>query len=282
MIFAEWVRPLSVALVLAMMAGVGMKVRFAEVAVALRQTGALARGVLASFVLTPAITLVFLHAYHVQPMVAVGFLILATCAGAPFLPVVTGIAKGDVAFSVGLMVVLSGLTSILTPALLALLLSRVPGVEGGHVDSMRILKILLLVQLLPLCVGLAVHECFPKLARILVTPLNGLNHLALVTLNVALFIAYWESLKKFRPSAYIGMLLLFMSILAIGWLCGGRAVSRRKATALGTAVRSGGVGLVIVIANFPGTPAVPSVTVFALVLDLAAIVCAILMRRWKA
>jgi bile acid:Na+ symporter, BASS family len=74
-------------------------------------------------------------------------------------------------------------------------------------------------------------------------------------------------------------MVLFASMFAIGRLLGGPDNGDRKAMALGTSVRNTGVGLVIVAANNAGTPAVPSVTVFALVMTTAAIVCSFPLRR---
>lgn len=83
------------------------------------------------------------------------------------------------------------------------------------------------------------------------------------------FIAYWDDLKKFH----------FAAMFVIGWLMGGPGSAGRKAMALGTSVRNTGVGLVIVADNFANTAAVPTVTVFALVMTIVAIVCSFPLRK---
>ena len=52
-------------------------------------------------------------------MVSVGFLILASCPGAPVGPPITAIARGDVPWALGMMLILAGLSALLTPALLS-------------------------------------------------------------------------------------------------------------------------------------------------------------------
>jgi BASS family bile acid:Na+ symporter len=52
-------------------------------------------------------------------------ILLVTAAGAPFLPKLTEVAKGNVAFSVGLMVLLMVVTIIYLPIMLPLLLDEV-------------------------------------------------------------------------------------------------------------------------------------------------------------
>jgi bile acid:Na+ symporter, BASS family len=72
---------------------------------------------------------------------------------------------------------------------------------------------------------------------------------------------------------------LFAARFVIGWLLGGPGRGERKAIALVTAVRNTGVGLVIVAGNFANTAAVPSVTVFALVMTIVAILSSFPMRK---
>jgi bile acid:Na+ symporter, BASS family len=69
-----------------------------------------------------------------------------------------GIAKGNLAFAVGLMVLLMVLTVAYMPFALPLLL------EGVSVDPMKIARSLLLLMLLPLGAGLAVNAWFGSIA----------------------------------------------------------------------------------------------------------------------
>ena len=56
-------------------------------------------------------------------MVSVGFLVLAVCPGAPVGPPITAVARGECALAIGMMVILAGLSALLSPALLSVLLS---------------------------------------------------------------------------------------------------------------------------------------------------------------
>src|SRR5439155_13722436 len=68
-----------------------------------------------------------------QPL-GIALLLLGAAAGAPFLPKLAGIAKGNLAFAVGLMVLLMVLTVAYMPLVLPLLL------EGVSVDPMKIAR----------------------------------------------------------------------------------------------------------------------------------------------
>ena len=77
----------------------------------------------------------------------VGLLLLGAAAGAPFLPKLAQLARGDVGFAVGLMVLLMVMTIGYLPLALPFML---PGVT---VDPWAIAKSLLLLMLLPLGSG---------------------------------------------------------------------------------------------------------------------------------
>jgi hypothetical protein len=88
-------------------------------------------------------------------MVAAGFLILASCPGAPFGPPITAIARGNLAVSAALLI-LAGSSAIAAPFLLRVLLPLVLAGGSLRVDPARVSGTLVLVQLAPLGVGLAV------------------------------------------------------------------------------------------------------------------------------
>jgi bile acid:Na+ symporter, BASS family len=79
---------------IAMMVATGFGVRFSEIAAVAKDRRLVVRGIVANYVFVPAVTVVLLLLLHAEPMVAVGFLILAVCPGAPFGPPVTTIAGG--------------------------------------------------------------------------------------------------------------------------------------------------------------------------------------------
>src|SRR3954453_7771344 len=136
------------------MLSMGLQVSFGAVAASARSPGRVALGLAANYVLVPAATVGLLHLFRPDPLVAVGFLILAVCPGAPVAPPAATIARGDVPWAVGLMVILGGLSAVLSPALLGALLPCVAAGGALAVDYLAIASTLLVAQLLPLAVGL--------------------------------------------------------------------------------------------------------------------------------
>ena len=145
-----------------MMAAVGLSVTFSDLVSVARNWRQVLRSALANYVCVPAATVGLLLLFGVQPMVAAGFLILAACPGAPYIPPVVAIAKGNVAVAVGLMLILAGSSAILAPILLYYLLPFVSGSEPLTVDATRIVGTLLVTQLVPLSVEVAMRQWRPK------------------------------------------------------------------------------------------------------------------------
>jgi len=134
-----------VASMLAMGAGLTVSQIFAP----LRNARLVVLALLANFVLMPLGALALAKVLWLDEPFGVGLLVLGCAAGAPFLPKLAEIAKGNLAFAVGAMVLLMVVTVGYLPIVLPLLL---PGVS---VNPWEIARSLVLLMLLPLVIGLA-------------------------------------------------------------------------------------------------------------------------------
>lgn len=257
-----------------MMVLIGLKVTFAELAETGRDWRLVARAATANYVLVPAAALVLLVLFQANPMVAAGFLVLAVCPGAPFGPPLAGIAGGKVSTAVGLMVILAGSSALLSPLLLGLLLPWVAAGAAPTIDVAGIVAALLGTQLLPLLVGLLIRHRQPQLAERLTPPLELISKVLNLSVVALILITQLGMLADIRPKGFLGMLLLLLATLAVGWLAGGPAISERRSMALTTALRNVGVGLVIVSGNFAGTPAVSAALAYGIVEVLGSLLLA--------
>ncbi len=249
-----------------MMAAVGMGVAVADVIAVAREWRMLGRAALANYVCVPAATVVLLMMFDAHPMVAAGFLVLAVCPGAPYGPPLTVLARGNAALSVGLMTVLAVTSAVIAPASLYLLLPWMTGYQVLTIDAVnRMMSTLILVQLLPLGVGLGVRHFRPEMADRMLGPALRLGKVLNMAAIVLVVAADYHLLMEVRLKGLIGMLLLLTVSLAAGWLLGGRDVESRKTLALTTSLRNVGVGLVIATGAFGGTPAVTAVLAYGLV-----------------
>jgi len=198
-----------------------------------------------------------------NPAAMAGILILAVCPGAPFGPPFTRLARGSVATSLGLMVLLAGSSAIVAPFLLRILLQHMSGSDSLQVDAEQIVVTLLVTQLAPLCLGLGIRHWFPRLANRLQKP----AHILTALLNLAAFVvvlsAYYPLLGTIPLRGFVAMSTLLTASWTAGWLLGGPGIANRRALTLTTSLRNVGVGLVIATRNFGGTPAVTAVLAYA-------------------
>jgi BASS family bile acid:Na+ symporter len=273
---------LNVTALVTIMLSMGLQVKFEAVMASTRPVLLVFLGLFANYVLVPAVTLGLLYLFQADPMVSAGFFILAVCPGAPIGPPVTGIAKGNVPWAIGMMVILAGLSVFLSPALLSVLLAWTAPASDLRIDYFAILRTLLVAQMFPLAVGLSIHHWAPKLTQWIDKPLSLLANVLLLVLVGLIVATQYETLAAIRLRGWTGMSLLLLASLAIGWLCGGPDVAIRKALAVTTAARNAAVGLVIVTSNFAGTPAVTAVVAYALVSILGALGFGVLLGKVAA
>ena len=264
------------------MLSMGLQVNIQAVLASARPARRVTLGLLANYLLVPAVTLGLLYVFQADPMVSLGFLVLAVCPGAPVGPPITAIARGSVPSAIGMMVILAGSSALLSPALLSVLSSRVAPDSDLHVDTMGIVRTLLITQMLPLASGLGMHHGAPKLARGIVKPVGLLANVLLFALVGLILAAHHETLAAIRLRGWTGMSLLLLASLGIGWFCGGPDLATRKAMAVTTATRNIAVGLVIVTSKFADTPAVTAVVAYGLISTLGALGFALLLGRFTA
>src|SRR5207247_4235880 len=144
--------------VLSSMLAMGLSLTIGQIITPLRNVRLVVLSIVANFVLTPLAAIGLAALLRLDQPFGVGLLLLGAAAGAPFLPKLAKLAKGNLAFSVGLMVMLMVVTVGYLPIVLPLLL---PGVT---VDPWQIARSLILLMLLPLAAGLALKSHYEGFA----------------------------------------------------------------------------------------------------------------------
>ena len=150
--------------------GLGLGVR--DVLAPLRRGRLLAAALVANFVAAPGIAWALVSILDLSAPHAFGLLLLGGAAGAPFLSKLAELARGDVAFSVGLMLLLTIGSAAFMPAVLPFL---VPGLSVG---AWPILRPILATMLLPLGIGMLVRAASGRWADRFRPPSPNLQHRA--------------------------------------------------------------------------------------------------------
>jgi predicted Na+-dependent transporter len=231
--------------VVAGMAALGLELTLKKIIEPLSDLFLLIRVVVANFLLVPALAYLILFLVPLSEGFRIGLILLATAAGAPFLPKLVQVAKGKVAMSVGVMVLLMVTTVIYVPLVLPLLL---PGVA---VNPLEIASSLVVLMLLPMVVGLLINYRYEKLAALLQNTLSRIANVGLVLGFVALLALNWRFLlATIGSGAIISVLLLILGAFIIGWLLAGKDTAAKPVLALGTAQRNIAAALVVAGNNF--------------------------------
>ncbi len=242
------------------MLAVGLSLTVAQILAPLRSVRVVSFALLANFVLMPLAALAIARLLRLDQPLGVALLLLGTAAGAPFLPKLVGVAKGDLAFSVGLMVLLMVLTVGYLPLVLPLLL------EGVSVDPLKIAKSLLLLMLLPLAVGLAIKARLEAIATRARPVLDRISSLSLVVLIVLLLATNIRNVVSLFGTRGILASILFLVVgFSVGWLLGGPGSDTRSVMALGTSQRNIAAALVVGGQNFTDPDVLVMVVVVAIV-----------------
>jgi BASS family bile acid:Na+ symporter len=247
--------------VIFLMLGVGLRTAFGQVIDAARQVRLIGLGVLANFVVVPVLIYLSLVWLPVTSDVKIGIMLMAAAPIAPMAPPFVGMARGNVAFAVGLMTIVALLSVPLTPLILDLALPK--STEGMALDSMQIIKTLLIAQLIPISVGMAIRQLSPKWAERLLKFVPIIGQFGLIV-GVGLLLA-----KDAKQILSLGLLPhLVMALMVIGsifigdLMLIGETDDKRRSLAVSTAIRNVPLAFLIAGENFPGTVVAPVTLLF--------------------
>jgi BASS family bile acid:Na+ symporter len=214
----------------------------------------------ANFVLTPLGALALAKLLWLDEPLGDGLLVLGCAAGAPFLPKLAEIAKGNLAFAIGAMVLLMVTTVAYVPFVLPLLL---PGVS---VDPWSIARSLMLLMLLPLGAGLLLKAFFEQVAERLKPLIDRISNISLVLLVVFITAANIDKVLQVFGTRGILAGILFITLgFGVGWLLGGPDADARRVMALATGQRNIAAALVVASESLGDPKVVVMVVVVAIV-----------------
>ncbi len=256
------------------MLGMGMSLTVTQILRPLKKPGRVVVALAANFVLVPLLAWLITLVLPLDQPLETGLLILAASAGAPFLPKLVQGAKGDVAYAVGLMILLMVTTVIYLPLVLPLLL------QGVSVSAWDILKSLVALMLVPLAVGLLIRSNWTEAGERWASVMNKVSSIAMLALLVlGLGLNVSNIIDLVGSYGFLALLLLIGGALLIGALLGGRDRGARSVMTLGTAQRNVSAAIVVASQNFAGTMTLPYVLVAAIVLLLVLLPVARRMGR---
>jgi len=244
------------------MLALGLSLSVGHIIEPLKDVKRVALALVGNFVLVPLALFVILLVIPVEEGVRIGLILLAAAGGAPFLPKLVQVAKGDVAFSVGLMLLLMVGTVIYMPLALPFLLQ---GDQEVEVDALQIIKSLIITMLIPLGVGLVLRAKAEVTAAKLQFLVVKLANFSLIVLTVLLVALNFKNILSMIGLNGLAILCFIFASLAVGFLLGGREPASCSVMGLGTGQRNIAAALVVAGENFKDPEVLVTLIVTAIV-----------------
>jgi len=243
--------------VVSSMLAMGTGLTVGEIVAALRNHRLIMVALLANFVLMPLGALTLAKVLWLDEPLGVGLLLLGCAAGAPFLPKLAQLSRGNLPFAVGSMVLLMIITVGYLPIVLPLLLPEV---------TVNPAKIALVLMLLPLGIGLFVKARHGRLSARVKPFLDRLSSISLVLLILLISIVNFDKvLQVFGTRGILAGLLFIAFGCLMGWLLGGPGDDTRRVLALGTGQRNIAAALVVGSQSFTDQGVTVMVVVVAII-----------------
>jgi BASS family bile acid:Na+ symporter len=240
--------------------GVGLSLTVGQILAPLKNARLVVLSLAANFVLAPLVALGLWRVLGLDEPLGIGLLLCGLAAGAPFLIKLAEFAKADLAFAVGLMVLLMVVTVGYLPLALPFFL------EGITVNPVKIARSLIVLMLIPLAVGLLVRARRPGAAGRIRPTVGWISNISMILVVVLTLAGHLKSvLSVFGTFGVLAAVVYTVVCVSIGWLLGGPAKSTRGVLALGTAQRNAAAAFVVAGQNFDDANVIVMITVVLIV-----------------
>jgi len=231
-------------------AAMGLNLTVKEVLAPWKKKWLLSISLVTNFVVVPLFALLILSVIPLDIDLATGLIIVAAAAGAPSLPKAMEIVGGNVAYAVGLTMILILVTIFYMPLMLPYL------VEGVSVDQSGTALYLVIFMLLPLIITMAIRAQTPSVAEKLYPVIDRVSDLSIVVVLLIYTFGLFTSDFSVRAGTLLGLegtlvaILFILGSFGIGYVLGGPEIRNREVLAFGTGFRNVSAALVVVSANF--------------------------------
>ncbi|MBR4525037.1 MAG: bile acid:sodium symporter family protein [Bacteroidales bacterium] len=209
-------------------------------------------GCLAQFTVMPLLAFALSRLFALNDALTVGVVLVGCCPGGTASNVITYLAKGDLALSVGMTATSTLLAPLLTPLLVLLLVG-----ETVDVNVVGMLLSILWVVILPIILGLLVKRLLPRATEQATTFLPAVSSIA-ICLIVMIVIA--ANAHKLLSSEWIIVLVVMLHNilgLVIGYLIGALlnlSPAKRRAISVEVGMQNSGLASSLATLHFAAYP----------------------------
>ena len=234
------------------MFGMGLTLKVEDFRVVFTRPKDVLVGCLAQFTVMPLLAFALSRLFGLDEALTIGVILVGCCPGGTASNVITYLAKGDLALSVGMTATSTLLAPLLTPLLVLLLVG-----ETVDVNVIGMLLSILWVVILPIVLGLLVKRLLPKATEHATVYLPAVSTVA-ICLIVMIVIA--ANAHKLLAGGWIVILVVMLHNilgLTVGYLIGlllKMTPAKRRAISVEVGMQNSGLASSLATLHFAAFP----------------------------
>jgi len=216
-------------------------------------------GLVAQFILLPALTFLLTLILRPQPSIALGMILVAACPGGNLSNIITYLAKGNCAVSISMTAVSTAAAVVMTPLNLALWGGLNPDtaeiLRKVSLSPVDVFTTIFLILGIPLILGLTLSRIFPALADKVRKPFKIFSLVFFMVIVCGALAANWSIFLKVVGLVMLIVLLHNALALNLGYWSGRlcRLDERdSRAVCIEVGIQNSALGLVLVFNFFEG------------------------------
>lgn len=172
-------------------------------------------GCLSQFTVMPLLAWILTKIFALPPELAIGVILVGCCPGGTASNVITYLAKGDLALSVGMTAVSTMLAPLLTP-----LICWVLAGTFVNVDIVSMLLSIFQVVIIPILIGFALQYLFPRFTERMNEVLPALSSIVIALIVGSVVSANAQQLQTVGLTILLVVALHNLSGFGLGYLIG--------------------------------------------------------------
>ena len=234
------------------MFGMGMALRLEDFKIVFSRPKDVIIGSMAQFTVMPLLAVALSRVFALDEALAVGVVLVGCCPGGTASNVITYLAKGDLALSVGMTATSTVIAPVMTPLLVWLLAGK-----SVDVDVAGMLLSILWVVILPIVAGLIVKGLWPKFTERTTAYLPAESSVAIDFIVLIVISANAQKLLMGGMVIILVVVLHNLCGLSLGWLIG-RLLrlpdAKRRAISIEVGMQNSGLASSLATLHFAAYP----------------------------
>ncbi len=234
------------------MFGMGLSTDVKDFKVVFSRPLDIATGCVAQFTIMPALAWALSRLFDLDEALTVGVVLVGCCPGGTASNVITYLAKGDLALSVGMTGVSTVLAPVLTPALTLLLAGKTVDVNAAGMFIN-----ILWVVMLPILLGFAAKRFFPNVTARAVRFMPTVSSVAIAVIIALVMAANAKRLLTGGATVFVVVMLHNICGLALGYLLASALrleEPKRRALCIEVGMQNSGLAASLAAVHFAAYP----------------------------